>query len=84
MLLVPKTSTHIRERKRTEEKKIKKKEFIHPQHLCEGRGFVTDSVCIEICTSMKDFKCRGAENGSKIATKAAYAFGFIHFIKLDI
>lgn len=33
---------------------------------------------------MKDFKCTGAEKGAKIATKAAYAFGFINFIKLAI
>lgn len=33
---------------------------------------------------MKDFKCRGAENGAKTATKAAYTFGFINFIKLAI
>lgn len=32
---------------------------------------------------MKDFNCRGTENGVKIATKAAYTFDFINFIKLD-
>lgn len=72
-------------RERTEEKKKerKKKEFIHSQHLSEGRGFV-NLQWIYRNTSMKDFKCRGAENGAKIATNAAYAFGFINFMKLAI
>lgn len=84
ILLVTKTSTHIREGKEQKKKtERKKKGFIHSQHLSEGRGFV-NSVCTEICTSMKDFKYGGAENGSKIATKAAYAFGFINFIRLAI
>lgn len=84
ILLVSKTSTHIRGgEKQKKKKERKKKEFIRSQHLSEGRGFV-NSVCTEICTSMKDFKYRGAENGSKIATKAAYAFGFINFIRLAI
>lgn len=83
-LLAPKNQQPHHRRERTEEKKNKRRNSITPNTWVKAEDLWRDSGCTEIHTSMKDFKCRVAENWAKIATKSAYASGFINFIKLAI
>lgn len=71
-------------RERTTEEKRKKKRWnsFTPKTWVEAQDLWSDGTHTE--KSVKDFNCRGAENGVKIATKAAYAFDSINFIKLAV
>lgn len=66
---------------RRKEKKKRWNSFT-PKTWVEAQDLWSDGTHTE--KSVKDFNCRGAENGVKIATKAAYAFDSINFIKLAV
>lgn len=76
---------HSNQRKeRTTEGRKKEGNTFTPKTWVEAEDLWSDGAHTEMCTSMKDCNCKGAENGAKLATEAAYAFGFINFMKLAV